>query len=159
MPSKCLHRCKCVWEEDERTPEDLFLSVLNPHLSTNSVVHCGSWSENKDEQVLLEAFGGKDVELKIILPKTRKYTQPLDVYLFRQYKIYCKRITDFIKVRSSNMQPKLYDRFFIMKLHSVIYNQVFYRSIQTNALLYTVERWLYFVQRLKNLTLTPPSPM
>ena len=101
-----------------------FLSVLNPHLSTKSVVLCDSWSGHKDEQILLEASGGKDVDLKIIPPKTTKYTQPLDVYFFRQYKIYAKRITDFIKLHSSNMQPKLHDRFFIVKLHSVIYNQL-----------------------------------
>ena len=98
MPSKCLRRCKSEWEDDERTPEDLFLSVLNPYLSTNSLVLCNSWSGRKDGQVLLEAFGGKDVDLKIIPPKTTKYTQPLDVYFFRQYKIYDKRITDFIKL-------------------------------------------------------------
>ena len=90
MSSKCLRRCKCEWGDDERTPEDLFLSVLNPHLSTNSLVLCGSWSGHKDEQVLLEAFGGKDVDLKIISPKTMKYAQPLDVYFFRQYKIYAR---------------------------------------------------------------------
>ena len=78
MPSKCLRRCKCEWEDDERTPEDLFLSVLNPHLSTNSLVHCGSRSGHKDEQVLLEASVGKDLDLKIIPPKTTKYAQPLD---------------------------------------------------------------------------------
>ena len=102
------------------TSKGLFLSVLNPHLSTNSPVPCGSWSG----QVLLEAFGGKDVDLTIIPPKTTKYAQPLDVYLLRQYKINAKRITDLIKLCSSNMQPKLHDWFFIMKLHSVIYNQL-----------------------------------
>ena len=66
----------------------------------------------------------KNEDLKIIPPKTTKYVQPLDVYFFRQYKIYTKRITDFIKLHSSNMQPKLHDRFFIMKLHCVIYNQL-----------------------------------
>ena len=50
---------------------------------------------HKDEQVLLEASGGKDVDLKIIPPKTTIYAQPLDLYLFRQYKIYAKRITDY----------------------------------------------------------------
>ena len=25
VPSKCLRRCKCEWEDEERTPEDLFL--------------------------------------------------------------------------------------------------------------------------------------
>ena len=90
VPSKCLHRCKCEWEEDQRTPEDFFLSVLNPHLSTNSLVGllCDSWYGRKDEQVLLEAFGGKDVYLKIIPSKTTKYAQPLDVCFFRQCKIY-----------------------------------------------------------------------
>ena len=143
MPSKCLRRCKSEWEEYERTTENLFLSVLNPHLSTNSLVLCGSWSGHKDEQVLLEASGGKYVVLKIIPPKTTKYAQLLDVYLFRKYIIYSKRITDVIKLRSSNMQPKLHDRFFIMKLHFVIYNQLSaeaYRAI----LRYVVERWLRY---------------
>ena len=121
------YKCKCplnvfidarvsgrIMKEHLKT---VFLSVLNPHLSTNSLVLCDSWSGRKDEQVLLETFGGKDVYLKIIPSKTTKYAQPVDVYLFRQYKICAKRITDFIKLRSSNMQPKLHDRFFIMKLH------------------------------------------
>ena len=75
-------------------------------------------------KVLQEAFGGKDVGLKIVPPKTTKYAQPLDVYFFRQYEIYAKKITDFIKLRFSIMQPKLLDRFLIIKLHSVIYNEL-----------------------------------
>ena len=96
------------------------------YVETNSLVLCDSWSGHKDEQVLLEASGGKYVGLylKIILPKTTKYAQPLNVYFFRQYKIYSKTITYFIKLRSSDMQPKLHHRFFIMKLHSVIYSQL-----------------------------------
>ena len=143
MSSKCLRRCRCEWEEGERTPEDLFLSVLNPHLSTNSLVFCGSWSGHKDEQAPLEVFGGKDVDLKIIPLKTTKCAQPLDVYFFRKYKIYAKRITDFIKLCSSNMQPKFHDRFFIMKLHSVIYNQLSaeaYRPMPRHM----AERWLRY---------------
>ena len=95
-----------------------FLPVLNPHLSRNSLALCDSWSGLEDEQVLLEASGRKDVDLKIIPPKTSKYAQPLYVYFFWQYKIYAKRMTNFIKLRSSNLQPKLHDRFFIVKLHS-----------------------------------------
>ena len=94
-------------------------------MSTNLLVLCGSYFGYKDEQVLLEVFGGKYVDLKILPPKTTKYTQRLEVYFFIQYKIYAKRITHFIKVlRSSNMQPKFHDRFFIMKLNSIIYNQL-----------------------------------
>ena len=50
------------------------LSVFNPQLSTNSLVLCGSWSEH-DEQLVLEAFGGKYVDLEIIPLKTTKYAQ------------------------------------------------------------------------------------
>ena len=85
---------------------------------------CDSWSVHKDEQVLLKASGGKDVDLRIIASKTTKYAQPLNVYFFRQYKIYAKSITDFIKLRSCNMQPKLHVRFFTMKWYSVIYKQL-----------------------------------
>ena len=73
MPSKCIRRCKCEREDDERTPEDLFLPVFSPHLSTNLLVLCGSSSGHTDVQVLLQAFGGKGVDLKIIPPKTTKY--------------------------------------------------------------------------------------
>ena len=45
-------------------------------------------------------------------------------YISSGNKIYAKRITDFIKLRSSNMQTNFHDRFFIKKLHSVIYNQL-----------------------------------
>ena len=94
-------------------------------MSTNSLVLCGSWSGHKDEQVLLEVCGGKDVDLKIIPPKTTKYAEPLGAHFLRQYKIlYFKRITDFIKLRSSNVQSKLHYRFLIMKLHSIIYRQL-----------------------------------
>ena len=122
MPSRCLRRRKYELEEDEITPENLFLSVLNPHLSTNSLVLCGSWCGHKDEQVLLQVFGGKDVDLKIIPPKTTKYAQHLDVYFFRQYKIYAKRITDFIKLCSSNMQPKL---------HEILYHEIAFCHLQS----------------------------
>ena len=67
-----------------------------------SLVLCDFWFGHKDEQVLQEASGGKDVDLKIIPPKTIKYAQPLSMYFFRQYKIYAKRITDFFKLCSQN---------------------------------------------------------
>ena len=107
------------WRKTKEHLKTFFLSVLNLHLSTNSPVLCGSWSGHKVEQVLLEASGGKDVDLKIIPPKTTKYAQPLHAYIFRQYKIFAKRITDFIKLRSSNMQLKLHDRF--CHLQSIIF--------------------------------------
>ena len=115
------YKCKCPLNvfvdasvSGRKTKEHLknfFCQFWIHNLSTNSLVLCGSLSRHKNEQVLLEAFEGKDVDLKFIPPKTTKYAQPLDVYFFRQYQIYVKRITDFIKLRSSNMQPKLHDRF------------------------------------------------
>ena len=95
----------------------------------------------KDEQVLLEASGGKYVDLKIIPSETTKYAQPLDVYFFRQYKIYAKGIIDFTELRSSKMQPKFDDRFFIMKLNPVFYNQLLFAEAYRPIV---AERWLRY---------------
>ena len=71
----------------------------------------------------------KDVDLKIIPPKTTKYAQPLELYFFRQYKItYMPReqqtLLNYVPITcSQNCTP-----FFIMKLHNVIYNQLSVRK-------------------------------
>ena len=118
---------KAIWMTTKRTEKKS--KVITCHNCTFynvslSLVLCDSWSGHKDEQVLLESFGGKDVDLKIIPSKTTKYAQPLDVYFFRQYKIYARRITDFIKLRSSNMQPKLHDRFLYHEIAFCHLNQL-----------------------------------
>ena len=51
-----------------------------------SLVLCDFWSGHKDEQVLLEASGGKNVDVKIIPPKTTNYAKPLDMYFLDNIK-------------------------------------------------------------------------
>ena len=63
-----------------------FCQFFYPYLSTNSRVHCGSWSGHKDEQVLLEAFEEKHVGLKIIQSTQTYKICTIYVYFFRQYK-------------------------------------------------------------------------
>ena len=65
-----------------------YCQFLNPHLSTNSLVLCGSLSGHKDQQALLEPFGGKDEDLRVIAPKTSKYALPLDVFLQAIYNVF-----------------------------------------------------------------------
>ncbi|KAJ4445334.1 hypothetical protein ANN_07139 [Periplaneta americana] len=60
----------------------------------------------------------------IIPPKKTKYFQPLDIYFLRQYKIYARRITDCVRTLAENPELNLGNRVFIMKMHSVIHNQL-----------------------------------
>ena len=60
-----------------------------------SIAFSDSWSGHKDEQLLLEASGGKDVYLKIIPLKTTKYAQHLDVLITSFY----QRLPDAITIQ------------------------------------------------------------
>ena len=66
------------------------------------------------------------LEVMTLPPKTTKYVQPLDVYFFRQYKIIARRLTDAFRcsLALSNEQNKMYDREFVIRLHSFTYNQL-----------------------------------
>ena len=59
---------------------------------------------------------------KIIPPKTTKYCQPLDIYFFRQYKLFARRIEENIRHDKGNA-VKLHERIFIFNFDSLIYNQ------------------------------------
>ena len=148
-----IYKCKCPLNvfvdasvSGRKTKEQLKIFFCQFWIHICRQIHwylVAPWLDIRMNKYYWKPLEEKDVVLKIIPPKTTKYAQLLDVYLFRKYIIYSKRITDVIKLRSSNMQPKLHDRFFIMKLHFVIYNQLSaeaYRAI----LRYVVERWLRY---------------
>ena len=79
-----------------------------------------SWPAQKNSA--LYSTPEKPVALFIIPPKATKYVQPLDVYFFRQFKLFAKRISDY--VRSNNQGTRLNDRLFIICMLSFIYNQL-----------------------------------
>lgn len=93
---------------------------------------------NTEPILLVDAYGGhknatfqkKADELNIdihIMPKsTTRFCQPLDIYFFRQYKIIVRRIVNSARDRFLDkvhaVKPK--DRLFIIKMHSIVYNQL-----------------------------------
>ncbi|KAJ4441030.1 hypothetical protein ANN_10879 [Periplaneta americana] len=62
------------------------------------------------------------MECLIMPPKKTKYFQPLDIYFLRQY--YARSIADCIRTLAENPELNLGNRVFIMKMHSVIHNQL-----------------------------------
>ena len=80
----------------------------------------------------------------IIPPKATKYVQPFDVYFFRQFKLFCKRITDY--VRASESLYKLNDRIFIITMLSFVYNQLCSPAF-TNMLIYAWQKAGYEVDQ------------
>ena len=81
------------------------------------------WST--DTGLSARAFGNRELNLhtKIIPPKTTEYCQPLDVYIFRQYKLFARRIEENIRHDEGNA-VKLHDKIFNFELNSLIYNQL-----------------------------------
>ena len=80
----------------------------------------------------------------IIQPKATKYVQPLDVYFFRQFKLFWKRITDYI--RASESPYKLNDRIFIITMLSFVYNQLCSPQFE-NMLIYAWQKAGYDVDQ------------
>lgn len=103
--------------------KSFFEKVIEPELENKSLLLCDSWTGHKEIEIFISARKQKKVILEFIPPKTTKYAQPLDVYFFRQYKLYIRRIVDYVRLSPEDQQTNLHDRIFIMKLHSVVYNQ------------------------------------
>ena len=57
-----------------------------------------------------------------IPPKTTPYIQPLDVYGFRQWKLFVRRITDIVELDNINID--LNNRLNIITMHSLVYDQL-----------------------------------
>ena len=74
-----------------------------------------------------------DVTIEYLPKGTTKYCQPLDVYLFRQYKILAKNVIESCRdlCFADHSVAKLSNRFLIIKLHSICYNQVQHPRFQT----------------------------
>lgn len=90
---------------------------------SQNVIILDSWSAHKDEEGLRKIVD-KPFSLFIIPDKTTCFIQPLDVVFFRQYKIFARRMTNFIrKFYFDNEETKPDNRYWIFKMHSLIYNQ------------------------------------
>ena len=98
--------------------------VQQPELKGASLLLLDSWPGQTDTGLSARIFGNRELNshTKITPPNTTKYCHPLNVYFFRQYKLFARRFQEIICHDEEN-SVKLYDRVFIFKLHSLIYNQ------------------------------------
>lgn len=80
-----------------------------------------SWSGHKDRNLLSNSIPNIDVTLEIIPPKVTSIIQPLDLYFFRQWKIFFRKFSD--KVVTLGIELELYQRNSIIKIQSIIHFQ------------------------------------
>lgn len=114
---KCTKKLMKEWTEE----------VLNPDISGTTVLLLDSWTGQGEKANLDDSIDEEtDFCIKYIPKLTTKYCQPLDVYFFRQYKKVAKDITEYVRDEFLRDQSKLKpnNRTFIIKLQSIIYNQL-----------------------------------
>jgi hypothetical protein len=98
--------------------------VLKNNISSDFVLLLDSWCGQTDEKVYTEIFSNENKCLKLQIPGgVTKYIQPLDRVAFLQYKYFIKcfynrAILDCIDIN-------LNDRNNIIKMHSLVHNQLY----------------------------------
>ena len=97
-------------------------NVLSTAVKQKFILILDSWNGQKDDS-LFEALTGSIECLRLqIPPKTTSYVQPLDVYGFRQWKTFVRRITDITEL--DMMDIDMNDRLNLITMHSLIYDQL-----------------------------------
>ena len=101
-------------------------TCLEPRAFEKTLLLQDSWTGQKDQELFNRKLTEpNNLEIKFIPPRTTKYAQPLDVYFFRQYKLAVRCMQDAIRsTGKAEAEEKLRSRIFIMKMHSVVYNQL-----------------------------------
>lgn len=79
-----------------------------------------SWGGHSSDS-LAQELETRNIFVLRIPPRTTADLQPLDVQVFRQYKIFVKRITEAASYEG--IDRDLTDRYGIMRMHSIIWNQ------------------------------------
>lgn len=104
--------------------QDWFSDVFAEDLQPRTVLLLDAWTgqgSNAQLETLVE-----NVEIAYLPKLSTRYIQPLDVYFFRQYKILARNITEVCRDShfSDNSVAKPENRYFIMKLQCICFNQV-----------------------------------
>jgi hypothetical protein len=97
-------------------------NVLVNSVSEKCILLLDSWSGQKDSSLFDSMSGSKPCLRLQIPPKTTQYIQPLDVYGFRQWKTFVRKITDIIELDEIDIDLK--NRLNIITMHSLIYDQL-----------------------------------
>ena len=98
------------------------INVLFPNISDSAVLLFDSWSGYNEELMQNIIPEGKTLELLKIPKGTTGFIQPLDVYAFRIWKNFARKISDL--TINLNINLNLHIRNNIIKLQSLIHNQL-----------------------------------
>ena len=110
-----------------------FKDSLLPSVSEKFVLLLDSWKGQTDIDLYTQLLPNQiKCKVQIIPPKCTSLNQPLDAYFFRQWKIFVRFIGD--KIIIDNLDVNIKDRNNIIKMHSLIQNQLsspkFHKMIQ-----------------------------
>jgi len=97
-------------------------NVLSSAITQKCLLILDSWTGQKDDLLFESMTGTKKCNRLQIPPKATQYIQPLDVYGFRQWKIFVRKITDFIELHNINVD--INNRLNIITMHSLIHYQL-----------------------------------
>lgn len=102
--------------------KEWFTEVIFPHIPTNSVIIVDSLTTYKDRvQIDVEKPDNFEYEIETLPPNTTSMAQPLDVYFFRQYKSFVRRVSDEINLNRPDI--KLHIRNTCFKIQLLTFNQ------------------------------------
>ena len=111
------------------TYQKFLLEIVKPYVLTNKLLFIvDSWSGQQNCVMYDELFldpaeqNAPNCTLKIIPPKCTPLCQPSDIYFFRQVKNLVSRIQNASTLIAENRE--ISDRENIIKLHSIIHNQL-----------------------------------
>ena len=98
-------------------------NVLSPSVSEDCLLMLDSWSGQTDPSIFDDAFVENITCKQMQVPsRTTDDIQPLDRYFFRHWKYFKQKIYDRVAIDQMNIDTC--SRNFILKMHSLIHNQL-----------------------------------
>jgi hypothetical protein len=89
---------------------------LIPSISSKSLLLLDSWPGHADKNNICSQFSqGNPCEIITIPSKTTSLIQPEDVYFFRQWKLFARRIKE--RIALDDLDINIRDRNIIIKMH------------------------------------------
>ncbi|CAG7733984.1 unnamed protein product [Allacma fusca] len=96
IPENVYLTCSKSGKLDKKIVETWVVNCLKPAITSNVLLLCDSWGGQKDQNLYLEVEN--ICQVQVIPPHTTGQIQPLDVYFFRQAKIFKKKMKDRILI-------------------------------------------------------------
>lgn len=147
LPSNMVVKCSKSGKMNKVLLKEFYEKCIKPEINGKFYLLQDSWKGQTDI-IPLNAVFGENCQLFTIPPKTTGHIQPLDVYFFRQYKIFARKIYEHInlhKVQTLNMTLRIN----IIIMHSFIFDQLQAPSF-TNMLKYPWQKIGYVEKNISS---------